>query len=365
MLLSHLTVVNYKNLEQVELSFSPKINCLIGNNGMGKTNLLDAIYYLSFCRSFTNPIDIQNIHHAQDFFVIQGTYQRSETDEVVVYCGLKRKQKKQFKLNKKEYERLSDHIGYLPLVMISPFDSSLISEGSEERRRFVDSVISQYNKLYLTDLIRYNKALLQRNSLIKNNLVQDDLVIDIVEEQMAQAAEVIFKARKAFIDEFIPLFERRFNEITGANEHVLLQYQSQLFSNDLLLSLRQSRERDRIVGYTTAGIHRDDLEMLLGDYPIKRTGSQGQNKSFLIALKLAQYDILKRSAEIKPLLLLDDLFDKLDAKRVERLVRLVGGDDFGQIFITDTNREHLVEILKTTDLEVNYFFVDNGNAIRY
>ncbi|WP_183412680.1 DNA replication/repair protein RecF [Microbacter margulisiae] len=365
MLLSNLTVVNYKNLEQIELSFSSKINCLIGNNGMGKTNLLDAIYYLSFCKSFTNPVDIQNIHHAHDFFVIQGIYQRIEGEDTVVYCGLKRRQKKQFKLNKKEYERLSDHIGYLPLVVISPFDSSLISEGSEERRRFVDSVISQYNKLYLIDLIRYNKALMQRNSLIKNNLMQDDLVIDILEEQMAQAAEVIFNARKAFIDEFVPLFEKRFNEITAASEHVLLKYQSQLFSNNLLSALRESREKDKILGYTTVGIHRDDLEMLLDDFPIKRIGSQGQNKSFLIALKLAQYDIVKQSSQLKPMLLLDDLFDKLDAQRVERLVRLVGGNDFGQIFITDTNRDHLIEILKNTNLEVSYFFVDNGTVVRY
>lgn len=363
--LDKISVINFKNLHQIDLDFSPKINCFIGNNGMGKTNLLDAIYYLSFCKSFTNSVDTQNIHHQHDFFVIQGNYQRNEVDDTLVYCGFKRRQKKQFKLNKKEYERLSDHIGYLPLVIISPFDSALINEGSEERRRFLDSVISQYNKPYLVDLIRYNKALNQRNSLIKNESSTDDLVIDIIEEQMAVSAQAIYAARKAFLDEFVPVFERLFNVISGKLDHVSLKYQSQLESENLLESLRKHRERDRLIGYTTVGIHRDDMEMLLDGYPIKKIGSQGQNKSFLIALKLAQYDVIKRFSHLNPLLLLDDIFDKLDAERVERLVHLVGGNDFGQIFITDTNRDHLIEILKSTSLEVKYFYVDQGNIVPY
>jgi len=365
MYLAKISVVNFKNLAQIDLDFSAKMNCFIGNNGMGKTNLLDAIYYLSFCKSFTNSMDTQNIHHQRDFFVIQGNYHRNEPDDTLVYCGFKRRQKKQFKLNKKEYERLSDHIGYLPLVIISPFDSALISDGSDERRRFLDSVISQYNKPYLVDLIRYNKALMQRNSLLKNDSSSDDLVIDIIEEQMAQSAKAIYEARSAFIDEFVPVFESRFKAISGQQDNVSLKYQSQLEEEDLLAVLRQHRERDRLIGYTTIGIHRDDMEMLLDGFPIKRIGSQGQNKSFLIAMKLAQYDIIKRFSHVNPLLLLDDIFDKLDAERVERLVRLVGENDFGQIFITDTNRDHLIEILKSSTLEVKYFYVDQGNIIPY
>jgi DNA replication and repair protein RecF len=361
MQLTHLSILNYKNLEQADLSFSPKINCFIGNNGMGKTNLLDAIYYLSFCKSFTNPIDVQNIYHKGDFFVLQGDYTRGNTEEAV-YCGLKRKQKKQFKLNKKEYERLSDHIGFLPLVIISPADEALISEGSDERRRFIDSVISQYNKQYLSELIRYNKALMQRNNLLKNNGNQDDLVFDIWEEQMAQAGRYIFDTRKSFIEEFIPIFQARFQYITSGNEVVTLHYQSQLADRDFQDALRRSRERDTILGYTTVGIHKDDLEMLLDNYPIKRVGSQGQNKSFLVSLKFAQFDFLKRASNLTPLLLLDDIFDKLDSRRVAQIIHLVSSDDFGQIFITDTNREHLDDLLNATGSKVRYFLVDKGEV---
>lgn len=360
MQLTALSILNYKNLTQADLSFSSKINCFIGNNGMGKTNLLDAIYYLSFCKSFTNPVDMQNVKHDADFFVLQGHYQRGNSDEAV-YCGLKRRQKKQFKLNKKEYERLSDHIGFLPLVIISPADGALISEGSDERRRFIDSVISQYNKRYLNELIRYNKALLQRNTLLKGDM-HDEMVYDIWEEQIAEAGVYIFETRKAFVDEFIPIFQSRFNFITDENERVSIRYQSQLAERNFKESLRRSRERDRILGYTTVGTHKDDLEMLLGDYPIKRVGSQGQNKSFLVSLKFAQFDFLKRASDLTPILLLDDIFDKLDANRVSRILSLVSGDSFGQIFITDTNREHIDHLLSETGCEVKFFFVDNGEV---
>lgn len=361
MQLNSISILNYKNISQTDLVFAPKINCFIGKNGMGKTNLLDAIYYLSFCKSFTNPTDAQNIQHGADFFVLQGHYTRGNTTEDV-YCGLKRRQKKQFKLNKKEYERLSDHIGFLPLVIISPSDGVLVSEGSEERRKFLDSVISQYNKRYLNELIRYNKALLQRNTLLKGNL-HDELVYDIWEEQMVEAAQYIYDTRKAFVEEFIPIFQARFQFITLGNELVSIAYQSQLLSRDFGEALRLSRERDRILGYTTVGIHKDDLEMLLGDYPIKRVGSQGQNKSFLVSLKLAQFDFLKRASNITPLLLLDDIFDKLDAERVGQIISLVSGDIFGQIFITDTNREHIDTLLNATQCKVHYFYVDQGGVV--
>lgn len=353
--------MNYKNLEQVELNFSPKMNCLIGLNGMGKTNLLDAVYYLSFCKSATNPIDSQNIMHNQDFFMIQGHYIAEDGTPEEVYCGLKRKQKKQFKRNKKEYSRLSDHIGLIPLVMVSPADSDLIAGGSEERRRFMDVVISQYDKEYLDALIRYNKALLQRNTLLKAENEPDSELMDVWEEMMASAGMTVFNKRKEFINKFIPTFQSFYSHISQDKEQVILTYESHALQGDLLQLLKASRQRDRIIGYSTKGVHKDDLIMQIGEYPIKREGSQGQNKTYLIALKLAQFDFLHHMGNrTTPLLLLDDIFDKLDASRVEQIVKLVAGDRFGQIFITDTNREHLDKILKKTQKEYKVFEVING-----
>lgn len=353
--------MNYKNLEQVELDFSPKMNCFIGQNGMGKTNLLDAVYYLSFCKSASNPIDSQNIMHNQDFFVVQGNYLTETGDCEEVYCGLKRRQKKRFKRNKKEYTRLADHIGFIPLVMVSPADSELIAGGSEERRRFMDVVISQYDKEYLDALIRYNKALTQRNTLLKGEAEPDEELMNVWEEMMAAAGEVVFRKRYEFIQEFIPTFQTFYSQISQGREQVNLTYESHAMRGSLLQQLRENRQRDRIMGYSLKGMHKDDLVMLLGDYPIKREGSQGQNKTYLIALKLAQFDFLRRTgSNTTPLLLLDDIFDKLDASRVEQIVKLVSGDNFGQIFITDTNRDHLDQILKKTDGAYKVFGVENG-----
>ncbi len=361
MILKRISILNYKNVEQAELEFSPKMNCLIGQNGMGKTNLLDAVYYLSFCKSATNPIDSQNIRHEGDFFVIQGFYDTDHGDPEEVYCGLKRRQKKQFKRNKKEYTRLSDHIGFIPLVMVSPADAQLIAGGSEERRRFMDVVISQFDKEYLDALIRYNKALTQRNVLLKAEQEPDDELMSVWEEMMAAAGEVVFRKRRAFINEFIPTFQRFYAYISQDKEQVNLSYQSHAMDGSLLELIRASRQRDRIMGYSLKGIHKDDLVMQLGDFPIKREGSQGQNKTYLIALKLAQFDFLKRTGSSTiPLLLLDDIFDKLDASRVEQIVKLVAGDSFGQIFITDTNREHLDKILQKVKGEYKVFFVEDG-----
>ncbi len=361
MILKRISILNYKNVEQAELEFSPKMNCLIGQNGMGKTNLLDAVYYLSFCKSATNPIDSQNIRHEGDFFVIQGFYDTDHGDPEEVYCGLKRRQKKQFKRNKKEYTRLSDHIGFIPLVMVSPADAQLIVGGSEERRRFMDVVISQFDKEYLDALIRYNKALTQRNVLLKAEQEPDDELMAVWEEMMAAAGEVVFRKRCAFIDEFIPTFQRFYAYISQDKERVNLSYQSHAMDGSLADILRANRQRDRIMGYSLKGIHKDDLVMQLGDFPIKREGSQGQNKTYLIALKLAQFDFLKRTgSSTTPLLLLDDIFDKLDASRVEQIVKLVAGDSFGQIFITDTNREHLDKILQKVEGEYKVFFVEDG-----
>ncbi len=361
MILKRISILNYKNLEQVELNFSPKMNCFIGQNGMGKTNLLDAVYYLSFCKSSANPIDSQNIKHNQDFFVVQGSYLTDEGEPEEVYCGLKRRQKKQFKRNKKEYSKLSDHIGLIPLVMVSPADSELILGGSEERRRFMDVVISQYDREYLSALIRYNKAMAQRNTLLKAEVEPDDELMNVWEEMMASAGEVVFRKRNDFINEFIPTFQSFYSYISQDQEVVNLSYESHAMQGNLLQIIRESRQRDRIMGYSLKGIHKDDLVMQLAEYPIKREGSQGQNKTYLVALKLAQFDFLRRTgSNTTPLLLLDDIFDKLDASRVEQIVKLVSGDKFGQIFITDTNRDHLDKILRKIEGEYKVFGVEQG-----
>lgn len=360
MLLKRISILNYKNLEQADLSFSGKLNCFFGLNGMGKTNLLDAIYFLSFCKSSGNPIDSQNILHSQDFFVIQGFYEMKDGTPEEIYCGMKRRQKKQFKRNKKEYGRLSDHIGFIPLVMVSPADSDLISGGSEERRKFMDVVISQYDKSYLDALIRYNKALQQRNTLLKSEESVDDELLLVWEEMMAQTGEVVYAKREAFIREFIPIFQTFYSFISQDQERVSLSYESHARDASLLKVIKESRTRDRIMGYSLRGIHKDELSMLLGEFPIKREGSQGQNKTYLVALKLAQFDFLKRAGIEIPLLLLDDIFDKLDASRVEQIVKLVSGDNFGQIFITDTNRGHLDNILNKVGGDYRMFQVLNG-----
>lgn len=360
MILKHISILNYKNLQQVELSFSAKLNCFLGQNGMGKTNLLDAVYYLSFCKSAVNPIDSQNILHEADFLMIQGFYETVFGEPEEIYCGIRRKQKKHFKRNKKEYTRLSDHIGFLPLVMVSPADADLIAGGSEERRRFMDVVISQYDKEYLDALIRYNKALQQRNTLLKSETQVDEELFAIWEEMMAQEGEVVYAKRRAFLEEFIPIFQSIYSFISQDQEQVGLEYTSHAQRGVLLEVIRESRSRDLIMGYSLRGVHKDELNMLLGEYPIKREGSQGQNKTYLVALKLAQFLFLKRTGTKVPLLLLDDIFDKLDASRVEQIIKLVASDDFGQIFMTDTNRDHLDSILHKVGRDYKMFEVVQG-----
>ncbi|OJX90324.1 MAG: DNA recombination protein RecF [Paludibacter sp. 47-17] len=362
MQLDSISILNYKNIKDSNLRFSPKINCFLGNNGMGKTNFLDSIYYLSFCKSHSNSIDTQNIRHDEDFFMISGEYLRNETPESI-YCALKRRQKKQFRRNKKEYDRLSDHIGLLPLVMVSPDDAILIAGGSDERRKFIDGVISQYNKTYLQYLLNYNTLLKQRNTLLKDENQQDSTIFEILEEQMDMLGSYIFGERNKFITGFIPVFQQFYTTISGGFEKISLSYSSQYTDHPSLLEkLRATRGRDRLIGYTTSGIHKDELEMLLDDHPIKRVGSQGQNKTYLISLKFAQFEFLKKIHGFKPILLLDDIFDKLDSKRVEQIVSLVASDLFGQIFITDTNREHLDNILSKLNHEALIFTVRDGSA---
>ena len=359
MILEKLSLINYKNIQTATLELSPKINCLIGQNGVGKTNVLDAIYYLSFCHSANNPMDSQVIRHGEEFFMIEGKY----NEDIAISCGFKRGSKKHFKKNKKEYKRLSEHIGLIPVVMVSPADTLLIDGGSEERRRLMDMVISQYDRSYIEHLNRYNKALLQRNTMLKADDEPNIDVISLWEEQMAMAGEQIYQRREAFVKEMVPIFQRFYETISGNREQVALNYVSHCQRGPLLEVIQRDRFKDRAVGYSLHGIHRDDLEIALGGHQMKREGSQGQHKTFVIALKLAQFDFLKRTnTKTTPLLLLNDIFDKLDAKRVEQIVSLVAGNEFGQIFITDTNRDHLDQILSASSHDYKIFFVEDGNV---
>ncbi len=362
MYLKHLNILNYKNVSQVELDFCDGINCFVGANGAGKTNLLDAVYYLSFCKSYFNSIDSQNISHDEDFFVIQGTFDRNESEEQI-YVALKRNQKKQFKRNKKEYSRLSEHIGLLPLVMISPSDERLIVEGSDQRRKYIDSVVSQYNKAYLEKIIRYNRALVQRNTLLKKSVRLTDALdaqFDVWDEQMTLLGQKIFEERTGFMEQLVPVFREFYQHISGGNEEVDILYNSHHQSADVLGRMRENRQRDLILGYSTKGVHKDDLQFQLNGRPVKKEGSQGQKKSFLIALKLAQYEFLSRYNGFGPILLLDDVFDKLDQERGNSLIKLVSQEKFRQIFITDTQQQRLTEIVEKTGKENRFFEVDNG-----
>ena len=360
MILDRLSLLNYRNLREVNVSFSPKINCLIGSNGMGKTNLLDAVYYLSFCKSTVTVSDNSNILHDEPYFMLQGFYVSDSGLEEDISCGLKRGDKKQFKRNGKNYERLSDHIGSIPLVMVSPADNELIAGGSEERRRFMDVVISQYDKEYLSALIRYSRALQQRNVMLRGEYAPDGEMMSLIEEMMVAEAVRIHAGRRQFVDELVPIFSQFHNAITGDSEQVSLRYRSHMNDEDLGALLAASRADDRNLGYTSKGVHRDELVMQLGGYPIKKEGSQGQNKSFLVSLKLAQFEFLRRKGGEMPLLLLDDIFDKLDSNRVEKIVNLVAGEGFGQIFITDVNREHTDRILESIKGNYRLFEVQGG-----
>ncbi|MBQ9285728.1 MAG: DNA replication/repair protein RecF [Bacteroidaceae bacterium] len=362
MILRQLSIVNYKNIAQAELTFSPKLNCLIGLNGEGKTNLLDAVFFLALCKSSTTATDSLCITHDQDFSILQGSFESELADKEVIQIGIRRGLKKTVQRNKKAYKRMAEHIGLIPLVMVSPLDQLLILGGSEERRRFMDIVISQTDRRYMDALISYNKALQQRNALLKqDDLPPDDNLLALWEEEMARYGQIVYEARERFITTFVPVFQEAYSTISQDKEQVSLTYVSHAQRGPLLEVIQRDRAKDLALGYSLHGVHRDDLEMTLGGFAIKREGSQGQNKTFLIALKLAQFEFLRRSGtQTTPLLLLDDIFDKLDAGRVEQIIRLVSGDRFGQIFITDTNREHLDSILARSGGDYRLFSVHNG-----
>lgn len=348
MLLRKIALVNYKNLASETFTFQHKINCFTGKNGIGKTTILDAIYYLAFGKSYFNPIALQNVKHGEDFFVVEGTFEKHEEEEHIL-CSFKKGQKKIVKRNGKPYEKLSDHVGFIPIVIISPADNDLIVAGSETRRKFVDSVISQSNKNYLQYLIKYNKVLQQRNALLKYfalNSTFDATTLGIYNEQLSTYGTEIFNIRKAFLDVFIPIFKEEYKAITSGKETVNITYQSNLHEKPLDALFTKNLAKDKVLQYTSVGIHKDDLVFEIDEYPIKKYGSQGQQKSFLIALKLAQFNFMKNQHHIKPILLLDDIFDKLDEVRVSKIIQLVNQDEFGQIFISDTHAKRTEDVVK-------------------
>ena len=367
-MLKSLNILNYRNIREASLEFSPKLNCFVGLNGQGKTNVLDAIYLLSFAKSAFTSQDSLNITHGEEMAMVQGIYRgyglQVTGDGFTISCGLRRGVKKQFRRDKKDYPRLIDHIGLIPLVMISPSDQQLIDEGSDERRRFMDVVISQLDRKYLDCLTKYNALLKQRNALLKQYAdapTPPDDLLEVLEWQMVEPAEYIFKARTEFFEKFEPYFAKVYNAISGRNnatemhdEIPQLRYISQLQDRDLREAYVKTRQRDLILGWTSQGIHKDDLDMRLGEYPLKQVGSQGQQRTFVLAMKLAQALYIG-----KPILLLDDIFDRLDSERVERIVEMVQSEQFGQIFITDTDRQHLTEILKPNE-NAKIFHVENG-----
>ena len=399
MILQSLNILNYRNIREASLEFSPKLNCFVGLNGQGKTNVLDAIYLLSFTKSAYTSQDSLNITHGEDMAMVQGVYitspqpspQGRELSEqsqfsslegrsggvTTISCGLRRGVKKQFRKDKKDYQRLIDHIGLLPLVMISPSDQQLIDEGSDERRRFMDVVIGQRNRKFLDCLATYNALLKQRNALLKQlqtppqpspqgREVSEDL-LEVLEWQMVEPAEYIFRARTEFFKEFEPYFQEVYKRIATSPDHPQgeekeipqLRYVSQLQDRDLREAYVRTRQRDLILGWTSQGPHKDDLDMRLGEWPLKQVGSQGQQRTFVLALKLAQALYLGNSTGEAPILLLDDIFDRLDSERVERIVAMVQGEEFGQIFITDTDRQHLTEIIQPGP-DAKIFHVENG-----
>jgi DNA replication and repair protein RecF len=365
MFLKRLALTNFKNYELNELVFSPKINCFVGNNGVGKTNVLDAIHYLSLTKSFFNSIDSISIRHGEDYFIIQGTFvQNGEEDQI--YCAFQKQKQKLLKRNNKEYQKLSDHIGRYPVVMISPADSALITEGSEDRRRFMNKIISQYNSEYLDSVLKYSKALQQRNKVLKDFRITgrfDQDMLSVWDAQLIKYGTYIHSERDSLVNELIPVFQDYYSGISSGKEKVKLVYRSQLSSGSFEDALAESLAKDRFLEYTTVGIHKDDILFEMDGFPVRALGSQGQQKSYLVALKLAKFDYIKRKAGFSPILLLDDIFDKFDAGRVEQIIKLVGNNRFGQIFITDTHKNRLEEILSSHDSDYKLFTIADSGSV--
>ncbi len=360
MLLKTLSLINFKNIEEAKLDFEPRINAFVGDNGAGKTNILDGIYYLSMCKSMLSHSDGQSVRHGSDFFVIDGAYSTCEGRSEGIVCTFSKQRShiKTFKRNGKEYERLSDHVGLIPVVVVSPQDSALISQSAEERRKFLNGFISQLDPKYLNSLIKYNSLILQRNKLLKSG--GEESMLSIYDEQLRPYAEYIYNSRRDIVSQIIPLVERFYGDLSGERESVSVEYLSQLSEGDYGDLMVAARRKDLVNEYTSVGVHRDDMTLSIGGYPLRKYGSQGQQKSFLVALKLAQYMLVSERCGDSPILLLDDLFDKLDAGRVEQLILLVSGEEFGQIFISDCNRTRLERILRKIETPYRLFEVEDG-----
>ncbi|MDR1793110.1 MAG: DNA replication and repair protein RecF [Bacteroidales bacterium] len=354
MYLQNVHLVNFKNHIDRNFDFCRRINCIIGANGMGKSNLLDAIHYLSMTKSYLTHGDRLCIRHNEDFFAIHGDFVLNPTIGVnKVSCIQQKDKRKIFKINQKEYERMADHIGLLPSVMISPYDTDYINGGSEIRRKYFDSVISQANKDYLNTLIYYNKVLLHRNALLKSMAENNQFSMQDVtvwNEKMLICGEKIHQTRKSFLSQFIDVFAQIFNALSP-NETVNICYKSQLLENDFDTLLSQAWQADCAAQHSTVGIHKDDFLLTMNSFPVKTYCSQGQQKTFLIALKLSQFEYIKKQNKLNPLLLLDDLFDKLDASRIKELITLVSSNQFGQVFITDTHAERIKKLFKNQNVE--------------
>lgn len=357
LILNKLSLINYKNILSKDFALDCKINCFVGNNGVGKTNVLDSIYHLAMSKSYFHSLSSQTINHDAEFMLIEGHFSKGEKSENII-CSLKKGQKKILKRNGKIYKKFSDHIGLIPVVMISPYDRDLIQEGSSNRRKFIDNVISQNNKTYLTQIITYQKVLSQRNALLKffkKKQTFDLNILKVYDDQLSELSMPIHKTRLEFFKSFVPVFIKRYNSISQNKESVNINYESHLNHESLNFLLKNSLEKDRILQYTSCGIHKDDLNFEIDQFPIKKFGSQGQQKSFLIALKLAQFDYLKVELNSSPILLLDDIFDKLDNNRVKQLIQLVNNDEFGQIFISDTDYDRTENIIKEIDSSYKMF----------
>lgn len=360
MILQQLALVNFKNIREAELAFCTKLNCFVGDNGAGKTNLVDAVHYLSMCKSAFNLTDGQSVRHDADFFVLEGRYTVGGSREEIA-CAFKKGGGKVLKRNGKEYERLSEHIGLLPVVLVSPTDTALIHESGEERRRFLDTLLSQLDREYLHTLIRYNRILAERNKLLKQpsgNAFGE--VLEVIDRQLVEAGNRIHAKRKTLIEALAPRVESGYAALSGDRGRVEIAYRSELNDTPFDELLRSAAERDRVMQHTTVGIHRDDIRMKIDGHPLRKYGSQGEQKSFLVALKLAQFEIIERHCGYKPILLLDDVFDKLDPERVGQLIRRVSDDRFGQIFVTDSNKVRLESVLTGLESEFRLFTVTDG-----
>lgn len=350
LVLKNLNLYNFKNHKELNLEFSKEINCITGSNGSGKTNILEAIYYLSFCKGYFNPQDSQNILHGEDAFSIRGEFIKD--GPVNISCAVQQGQRKRFKKDDKEYDRLADHVGRFPVVIISPYDVDLIREGSDARRKFMDMVISLDDKDYLLTLLDYNRALSQRNNLLKyfwENRTMDKEQLAIWNIQLSELGQKIFERRRVFFQDFQPIFKEYQSSISKGKDKADIIYSSQLEGVDMLEALEKGLDKDMARHHTLFGTHKDDIEMVVDGHAVKKFGSQGQQKTFLIALKLAQFQFIKDRSGLKPLLLLDDVFDKIDDERVEFMIDLVSKDTFGQLFITDTSRERLDKVLARTN----------------